>query len=170
MTDYQLTQTGSQVQTALDKVGTTALSTTATDLSNAVNELVTDIGGNTTKIGDLDNLVTTAKTDTVSAINEVATDLRGGNLFKLVQYSASYTISANGSLSLTANDLDMSTPSGYTPIAVVVIGSGNSNVAIRYVNATATGTSNALGFRSVSTASLTASATLQILYVKVWGS
>lgn len=43
MADYQLTQTGAEVQTALDKVGTVALTTTATDLSGAVNELDGDI-------------------------------------------------------------------------------------------------------------------------------
>ena len=41
MADYQLTQTGQQVQTALNKVGTATLTTTATDLSGAVNELNT---------------------------------------------------------------------------------------------------------------------------------
>lgn len=44
MANYQLTQSGSQVQTLLDKIGTVALDTTATTLSGAVNELkaVTD--------------------------------------------------------------------------------------------------------------------------------
>lgn len=41
MANYQLTQSGSQVQTLLDKIGTTALTTTATNLSDAVNELKT---------------------------------------------------------------------------------------------------------------------------------
>lgn len=41
MADYQLTQTGQEVQTALNKVGTATLTTTATDLSGAVNELKT---------------------------------------------------------------------------------------------------------------------------------
>lgn len=43
MADYQLTQTGEEVQTALDKVVTTALTTTATNLSGAVNELDSDL-------------------------------------------------------------------------------------------------------------------------------
>lgn len=44
MADYQLTQTGLEVQDALNKVGTTALTTTAQDLSGAVNELDGDVG------------------------------------------------------------------------------------------------------------------------------
>lgn len=62
MADYQLTQTGSQVQTALDKVGTVALNTTATDLSGAVNELLGTIG--------TDPILTTAQTLT-GAVNEL---------------------------------------------------------------------------------------------------
>lgn len=42
MADYTLTQTGAEVQTALNKVGTATLTTTATNLSGAVNELVTN--------------------------------------------------------------------------------------------------------------------------------
>lgn len=62
MADYQLTQTGSQVQTALDKVGTVALNTTATDLSGAVNELQGTIGTYP--------ILTTAQTLT-GAVNEL---------------------------------------------------------------------------------------------------
>lgn len=42
-TPFAVTQSSAQMQTALDKVGTTALTTTATDLSGAVNELDADI-------------------------------------------------------------------------------------------------------------------------------
>ena len=38
-TPFAVTQSSAQMQTALDKVGTTALTTTATNLSDAVNEL-----------------------------------------------------------------------------------------------------------------------------------
>lgn len=62
MADYQLTQSGSQVQTALDKVGTVALDTTATELSSAVNELLGTIG--------TDPILTTAQTLT-GAVNEL---------------------------------------------------------------------------------------------------
>ena len=43
MADYQLTQTGAETQDALDTVGTAPLTTTAQDLSGAVNELDTDL-------------------------------------------------------------------------------------------------------------------------------
>ena len=65
MADYTLTQSGVEVQTALDKVGTTALTTTATNLSGAVNELDSDIstlsGTVSTLSGDVSALDTLAK-------------------------------------------------------------------------------------------------------------
>ena len=42
-TPFAVTQSSAQMQTALDKVGTTALTTTATNLSGAVNELDAEI-------------------------------------------------------------------------------------------------------------------------------
>lgn len=70
MANYQLTQSGSQVQTLLDKIGTTALNTTATNLSSAINELKTD----TDKVGNLNELYVQdpGTTDLVGAINAVA--------------------------------------------------------------------------------------------------
>lgn len=43
MADYQLTQTGAEVQELLDIIGTDTLSTTAQTLTGAVNELDTDM-------------------------------------------------------------------------------------------------------------------------------
>lgn len=43
MADYQLTQTGAEVQGLLDIIGTDALSTTAQTLAGAVNELDADM-------------------------------------------------------------------------------------------------------------------------------
>lgn len=44
MADYQLTQTGAEVQELLDIIGTDTLSTTAQTLTGAVNELVGEVG------------------------------------------------------------------------------------------------------------------------------
>ena len=59
MADYQLTQTGQQVQTALNKVGTATLTTTATDLSGAVNELKTTTTDLQSSITSLTSTVST---------------------------------------------------------------------------------------------------------------
>ena len=87
--------------------------------------------------------------------------------YKIVSYSHSYTVSANGSVALTADDMGASTPSGYAPVAITLVGSGNSNVAIRYANASATGSNNMVGLKSVSSSSITASASVSILYLRV---
>ena len=72
MAEYELTQTGLQVQTALDKVGTTALTTTATDLSSAINELDSAIddampisGGNFTGAVTVNNSAVVTASDLV---------------------------------------------------------------------------------------------------------
>lgn len=166
---YQLSESGAETDALLDTIGTDALTTTAQTLTGAINELDSD-KASASDVGDLSSLVTTDKSNVVSAINEVATDLRGGTLFKLVQYNASYTAAASASATLTASDFDASAPTGYIPIAVVQVGTGNGNVALRYVNVEATGSSNMIGMRNVSTGSISASASIKILYVKVWGS
>lgn len=86
--------------------------------------------------------------------------------YQIIDYSYSYTISANGSLNITATDLGISTPAGYTPIGMAKFGSGNGNVNVRYADAQATGTTIALGLRSVNSSSVSASATFSILYMK----
>lgn len=53
-----------------NKVGTSTLTTTAQNLSDAVNELDDDLSHQSQQIGDLEELQTTATTDLVSAINE----------------------------------------------------------------------------------------------------
>lgn len=71
MADYQLSQTGASVQALLDKIGTATLTTTATLISSAINELDGEVDTNTSAIGTLSNLTTTEKGSLVGAINEV---------------------------------------------------------------------------------------------------
>ena len=63
-------------------------------------------------------------------------------LFKVVYFGNSESISftADGVVSLTANQLNISTPTGYTPISVVSIFANNNDVFYRSWNASATGT------------------------------
>ena len=62
-----------QSHNALTRIGELSnLSTTdKTSIVNAINEVYTDISGDSTKIGDLTDLHTTSKTNLVSATNEV---------------------------------------------------------------------------------------------------
>lgn len=162
---YQLTESGATVDALLDVIGSDALTTTAQTLTGAVNELVGDVGDAETHIGNLANLNTSIKTSIVAAINDILTDY-----FKVVSYSASYTVAASSSGALTASALSVSTPTGYTPIAIVKFTTGNGNVVARYADAQATGSATMFAFRNQSSGSVTATAGITVLYTRVWGS
>lgn len=57
MADYQLTQTGAEVQDLLDVIGTDTLDTTAQTLTGAVNEVVSEVSDNTSDISSLQTAV-----------------------------------------------------------------------------------------------------------------
>lgn len=156
--EFALTQSNAQTQAALDKIGTTPLTTTATNLSGAVNELDEEIG-------DLTSLDTSDKTSLVGAINDILTDF-----FKIVTYTASYTVAASSSGALTANDFSVSTPAGYKPIAIVKFTTGNGNVCARYCDAQATGSNTMFAYRNFASASVTATAGVTVLYTRTWGA
>lgn len=77
MANYQLTQSGNQVQTLLDKIGTASLDTTATNLSDAVNELkdVTDAIGTCVKYVNTNG---TIDADINATIRRIWSDLPTG--------------------------------------------------------------------------------------------
>lgn len=162
---YQLTESGASVDALLGVIGTDALTTTAQTLTSAVNELDSEVGDNTTDIGDLTSLNTSIKTSLVAAINDMLTDF-----FKIVSYTASYTVAASSSGSLTADDFSVTTPTGYKPIAITQAGTGNGNVCLRYLNAEATGSSNIIGYRNISSSSISNTASVHILYTRTWGA
>ena len=64
-------------------------------------------------------------------------------LFKVVVFpnSASKSIGAGGVIGLSANDMNISTPTGYTPIGIVSFYANNNDIFFRSVAAQATGTS-----------------------------
>ena len=108
-------------------------------------------------------LNTTNKT-IIPAINELNSSLT--DLIQIKAYSASYTIAANAYMMLSANDFDISTPSGYTAFALVFFTSGNNSVMLRMVTAAAAGTSNAVVLRNFGNSEQTAVAQIRIAYIK----
>lgn len=159
---YKLSESGAMADALLDVVGTDELDTTAQTLTGAVNEIYADM---TTEIGDLTSLNTSVKTSLVAAINDILTDY-----FKIVTYTASYTVAASSSGALTANDLSVSTPAGYTPIAIVKYTTGNGNVCARYCDAQATNTTTMFAYRNFSTGSVSSTAGVTVLYTRTWGA
>lgn len=82
-------------------------------------------------------------------------------------YTYAYSSIANGgSLNVTATNLNMSTPSGYTPIAAQQVSSGNGNVVARTWNVAATGSTVAVALRNVATTAQSGTVTFVVVYAK----
>lgn len=88
-------------------------------------------------------------------------------MFKIKTYTYAYSSLANGgSLNVSATNLNMSTPSGYTPVAAQQVSSGNGNVIARTWNVAATGSTAAVALRNVATSSQSGTVTFAVLYAK----
>lgn len=87
-------------------------------------------------------------------------------IMKVSTYTCTYMVGGGLQAALTANDFQASTPSGYTPIAIQRIAAGNANMLIRAYNAKATGTSAIINLYNNSSVNVTATATVDIVYVK----
>lgn len=81
-------------------------------------------------------------------------------------YSANYSIGSGQYVALSANSFGVSTPSGYTPIGIQRIAAGNSNMLIRAYNAKATGDSAVINLYNNSSSTVSATATIDIVYVR----
>ena len=89
-------------------------------------------------------------------------------LFKVVTHptSASISIAANGAVNVTANQLNITTPAGYTPVAIIAIYSNSNDVVFKNFDARATGGSSFGIARNVSSSAVTFLANVTILYAK----
>jgi hypothetical protein len=65
------------------------------------------------------------------------------------EYNYTYAVSAGSSIIIKASDFGFDTPSGYTPIALTKITTGNNNVVFRMAQAVNSG--NCLVVRNVGT-------------------
>lgn len=99
--------------------------------------------------------------DVQGAIDEICSDL-----IMTKTYTTIYTVGANTSLTLTANDFNVSTPNGYRPIGICDFATQNVNVVIRGVYGRSTGTGALMSFFNISLSSVTATAYVTILYIK----
>lgn len=89
------------------------------------------------------------------------------SLIKLKDYSCSYSVTANGRAAITASDLNVATPSGYTPIGFYLIATGNANVIARNIYSRSTGSNTMVEVKNTSTSALS-NLTLEIslIYIK----
>lgn len=89
------------------------------------------------------------------------------DLIKFKDYSCSYSITANGNLAITASDLSVSTPSGYTPLGFYLIATGNSNVIARNIYSRSTGSTTMVSVKNTSNSALSnLTLEISIAYIK----
>ena len=81
-------------------------------------------------------------------------------------YQKRYTVAANSGIVLKASDFGVSTPSGYTPVAIAYINTDNSNVYPYYLDALATGNSTMVALRNTTGSQITNTCAIRILYLQ----
>jgi len=120
------------------------------------DQLWEKVGTGTLDIGD----------DLTDGVNQLNSSLSG--LFKVVTFpnSATITVPANGAVNITANQMNISTPAGYTPVALNAFFCNSNDVVWRSVQAQATGTSSFTVLRNVTSASKDVIVNCSLLYVK----
>ena len=82
------------------------------------------------------------------------------------QYSYDYTVSANGNVNISATNFGASVPDGYKAVAVGRIATGSTSVVMRAFNYKATTSSAMLSMINTSASSVSATATIEIMYFK----
>ena len=131
-----------------------AINTTLQSLVGAISPAASNVTFNNTGTG-------LSASNVQSAIAEICSDL-----FQTKTYTTSYTVGGNASGSITANDFNVVTPSGYSVIAIVDFATQSTSVDVRGVYARATGNNTMMGLRNLSSTSVTATAYITILYAK----
>ena len=89
-------------------------------------------------------------------------------LIKVVTFpnSQTLTVPANGAVNVTANQMNISTPAGYTPVALSAFFCNSNDVIWRSVQAQATGASSFTVLRNVTSTSKDVVLNCSLLYVK----
>ena len=98
-------------------------------------------------------------------VNVPWTDTNTWRGFQIKQYSASHSVQANSLYTFSANDFGASTPSGYTPVAFTKI-STSKEVSVYMFAAQSEGTYGMLSVSNLTSAAVTVSAYIAILYLQ----
>ena len=83
------------------------------------------------------------------------------------EYTYTYSVTASGTLYVSASNLNISKPSGYTPIGVQVLWSGNSNVSVMGFQTNVSGTGSFCELKNNSSSAVSnANLKVAIIYVR----
>ena len=133
-------------------IGDTSMNTTATTVTGAIAEHSSTLATHGTDIDDLQ--------EDMSDVIAMQTAM-----FLKRDYTCTYS-SGGSTVNLSAQDFNVTTPSGYTPIALTKIATGNANIVVRSYNAAATGASYIVNFWSDNIAANNLTASITVLYVR----
>lgn len=96
----------------------------------------------------------------------VATIYSAGNIVMVKPYSYEYTCAANSPVSITGAEFGVSTPSGYVPIGAVAYFTGSQYIFVYRLTPQNTGAQSVISMHNDSSGSITATATVYIMYIK----
>ena len=96
--------------------------------------------------------------------NAIASARSGSIVFKT--YYAEYTVGANSAKILTASELGVTTPTGYTPLSVRGWSTGATGVLIQAIQGYNTGSGNFIAMRNITSNAVTATCNVTVAYIK----
>lgn len=88
------------------------------------------------------------------------------SLFKIVSYNINYTVAGNATKNVTAEEFGISTPNGYTPIAILRFSTGSAQVYVRGIIPFGTGAQEIFFMTNTSSSQINTTAYIDILYTK----
>ncbi len=94
------------------------------------------------------------------------TDTNTWRGYQIKNYDVQYTVGANTFKDITANDFGVSTPSGYTPVAITMFNPGNDKCWAAAMKADATGTTPMMTVHNPTNGSFTNHAYIAVLYLQ----
>ena len=90
----------------------------------------------------------------------------GPAFLQLKEYSYAYTVAGNSSLEITNTNFGHSSPSGYTPVALVRYNTGSTQVTVPHVGINIASNTIALVVQNTKSSSVSATAKIAILYAR----
>ena len=89
------------------------------------------------------------------------------DVYQVKTYSYTYTLNANTSANYTATNFGVSTPSGYTPVAILSFTSGSGDCQVCAIYGQSTGSSGFMTIKNTSSSKVSSkTATVKMLYFK----
>jgi len=126
-----------------------------------------DPGKNTVTLGMDSPTITSGSSSSSNLRADADSNSTLNGLVRVETYTYGYSnVSASAAINVTANNLNISSISGYTPIAIQRLATGNASVTVRAWNVKASGDSAVVNLYNKGTSSATGTVTIDIVYVK----